>query len=153
MPKRPAPIIPAFNLPADATVAEMLGDVERRQEEMRLSPEERRKLAEMRQKEQAKRERAKQKAEQQAPNRIFLLMPVELKANLERIAAQEGVPVSQLCTFFLYESLRGFEAGTFQIGAYKQPSYSPRYDAELIHPSDTERRQRRNAQKDKKGWG
>jgi hypothetical protein len=153
MPRKPAAPISAFDIPADAAVAEMLGEVDRRQEELRLSPAERKKLLDARRKAEARAERERARLAAQAANRMVVLLPVDLKAQLESRAAQIGCPVSEIVTFMLYEADRLFDNGAFQMESYKYPSYSPRYTIELIHPLDAERTQRRIENRRKRGWG
>ena len=153
MAKKTAPYIAAFDSPADEVVADILSENTRRQEELRLTPAERKRLLEDRRRQEERRAKERARSQSQAANRTVLLLPVDLKDSIEKIAAEHGCPISQVVTFFLYEALRSYEAGAFQIHSYKSPSYSPRYTAELIHPLDAERRQRRIEKKQEKGWG
>lgn len=152
MPKKTATMISAFDS-ADEMVAEILSDANRRKDEMQLTPRERQLLADQRRKEAARKARADQKAKNQAPNRTVLLLPTDLKDRLESIANWQGIPISQIATYLLYEAISQFDTGAINFAPYKTPSYSPRYQSELIHPLDAERRQRRVEKKSKNGWG
>jgi hypothetical protein len=144
-------ILTAFNSPADATVESILNEETRRRDEMQLSPEERKHLIEQRRKDAARKQAAQEKARSQ--NRVTLILPPDLSKRIEGIAHWQGVTSSQVVTFFLYETLTQYERGAIRFDEFKQPSYSPRYDFELIHPQDTTRQNRRSAKKQKTGWG
>jgi hypothetical protein len=131
--------LPAITFEADAVVAEILGDASRRQEELKLSPEERKKLIASRRKTEAKKDAARQKAQAQKPNRMHLLLPQALKETLAQLALEHRVTEAQVVTFLLYESLARYEQGQVDLGAYLYPSANARYDFNLIHPKDTER--------------
>ena len=137
-----APKLSAF-APADEMVAEMLEDVTRRQDNARLSPKERKLLQDARRKEQERTAKAKAKAASQADQRTFLLLPAALKAKIETIAMSQGIPVSQVVAFLLFDALGRMEDGDIDFGPYLEPSYSPKYAWELIHPNDSERIQKR----------
>ncbi len=85
----------------DEGVRLLMEETERRAEESRLSPQERKKLAEMRRREEEKKRKAKEKAEAQKANRVFTYLPAELKETIEKIAAKESVSMAQVITFFL----------------------------------------------------
>ena len=147
-------VLSVFDLPpADEVVADILGDNARKEEEMRLTSKERKALNELRRKGEQRKAQAALKAATQAKNRQQLLLPVALKDDLTRIAEWHKTTISQVVTFLLYEAVRQYHEGKIDFGPYKTASYNARYDAELIHPNDTERLERRSAQKRKKGWG
>lgn len=134
--------LPAITFEADAVVAEILGDASRRQDELKLSPEERKQLIASRRKADAKKEAARQKAQAQLPNRMNLFLPQDLKTQITEQAEQLRVPISQLVTFFLYEMVAQYARGAVEIDPYLRPSRSPRYDFNLLHPRDAEREQK-----------
>lgn len=134
--------LPAITFEADAVVAEILGDASRRQDELKLSPEERKFLIASRRKSEAKKEAARQKAQAQLPNRMNVFLPQDLKLQITAQAEQLRVPVSQLVTFFLYEMSAQYARGEVEMDSYLRPSRSPRYDFNLIHPHDAERTQK-----------
>lgn len=134
--------LPAITFEADAVVAEILGDASRRQEELKLNPEERRLLIASRRKTEAKKDAARQKAQAQLANRMNVFLPQDLKAQITEQAEQLRVPVSQLVTFFLYEVVARYERSDLNLDRHLTPSRSPRYDFNLIHPRDAERAQK-----------
>lgn len=124
----------------DLATRMLLGEAEQRAEELRLSPKERKALSAQRAKQAERERKAQQKAKDQAANRTLLYLPAGLRDELARIAGQEGVPVSQVVTYFLFEALRAYQAGEMDLSQDKAPSRSPRYVANLVHPLDAERR-------------
>lgn len=139
---RSAPRLSAF-AQADEAVAEILEGVSRRQEEAQLSPKERKLLQDARRKDEERAAKAKAKAAAQADQRTFLLLPAPLKSKIETIAMSQGIPVSQVVAFLLFDALGRMEDGDIDFGPYLEPSYSPKYQWELIHPNDFERNQKR----------
>lgn len=132
----------------DEGVRFLLEESQRRAEENRLSPEERKRLAEWRRKEEARKRKAKQKAQAQRENRFHLLLPRDLKKRIAEIALEHSVSESQVATFLLYEALDRYDKGEIGFWGFKHPSKSPRYEFNLIHPKDTERESRKN----EKSW-
>jgi len=76
----------------DPAVESLLGQGRRRQEKARLPRTERSRV-----------KKECERAEKRKPNRINLDLPVDLKKCLEQLAKQEGVPISQLVAFLLFE--------------------------------------------------
>jgi hypothetical protein len=144
-------VLPAFTLAADEAVNEILGEADRRQAEMRLSAEERRMLLEARRKAQEKREKARRKADAQRANRLHVLLPEHLKAQVQALAEQYRVPVSQVVAFLLYEGLERYGGEPVDFTPHLYPTRSPRYDANLIHPKDPKRPRKNTWQVS--GWG
>lgn len=128
----------------DEGVRFLLEESQRRAEESRLSPEERKRVAEWRRKEEERKRKAKQKAQAQRENRFHLLLPRDLKKRIEEIAVEHSVSESQVATFLLYEALDRYDKGEIGFWGFKHPSKSPRYEFNLIHPKDTERESRKN---------
>lgn len=140
--------------PLDETVATILEDQQRRFDEMRLSPEERRALREKRRRDEEKKRREKMRAQEREPYRVTVYLPPNLRKRLGQIAADESVSMSQVITYFLFEALERFDKGEIGFWGRKEPSKSPRYEWVLIHPQDTERTEKIPVQKTKKsGWG
>ena len=136
----------------DQGVRLLLEETERRAEESRLSPQERKKLAEMRRREEEKKRKAKEKAEAQKANRVFTYLPAELKETIEKIAAKESVSMAQVITFFLFEAVEQYQKNEIGFWGYKRPSESPRYDWILVHPNDSERMKKIEERKNKNSW-
>lgn len=132
----------------DEGVRFLLEESQRRAEESRLSPEERKRVAEWRRKEEERKRKAKQKAQAQRENRFHLLLPRDLKKRVAEIALEHSVSESQVATFLLYEALDRYDKGEIGFWGFKHPSKSPRYEFNLIHPKDTERESRKN----EKSW-
>ncbi len=130
--------IPALR-PADEVVSELLEESNRRFEELRLSPDERRALNEKRRKEKERLEKSKKKAESQKANRVLTYLPVELREQIEQIASEQGVSMAQVMTFFLFEATSSYGRGEIGFWGHKYESESPRYEWNLVHPKDTER--------------
>ena len=125
--------------PADEMVADILEEQNRRFEEQRLSPQERKHLSERRKREIERKRKEKEKALAREKNRITTYLPSDLIAKIDAIAKTEGVSLAQVITFFLFEALERFERKEFGFWSYKYPTSSPRYDWNLIHPKDSER--------------
>jgi len=51
-----------------------------------------------------------------------------------RLAETQKIPASQLATLALARFLNEYENGSIDLGEYKQPSRSPRYDWNLVFP-------------------
>jgi hypothetical protein len=130
----------------------LMEETERRAEESRLSPEERKKLAQMRKREEERKRKEKEKAEGRKPNKVTVDIPFGLRQVLESIADKESVTVSQVITFFLFEAADRYEKKEIGFWGFKHPSESPRYDWILVHPNDYERMKKIEARKSKKSW-
>ncbi len=98
----------------DPAVSALLGEQKKRGEEKRLSPRERRRKA---------RERGR--AKRRLAGRVNWDLPPALKARLNAIAEEEGVPVSQLATALLIEGLKRLQSG--ELSLRKVYSDSPRF--------------------------
>lgn len=109
----------------DPAVADLLSGMEQRQSEAALPRKEREKRARERAKMQARREK-----------RATYDLPPELRQRINDLADHERVPASQLVTLALARFLTDLQAGEIDLGEYKQPSRSPRYDWNLIFPED-----------------
>ncbi|MEJ5315114.1 MAG: hypothetical protein WHS45_12130 [Anaerolinea sp.] len=136
----------------DEGVRLLLEESERRAEEQRLSPAERKRLAEWRRKEEEKKRKEKEKARGRKPNKVTVDIPAGLREALERIAGKESVTVSQVITFFLFEAVERYEKKEIGFWGFKHPSESPRYDWILVHPKDVERMEKIESRKNKKSW-
>ena len=109
------------NLPtADPAVESLLGQGERRQAEARLPRQERQ-----------RKKKEREQARKRLAGRVNLDLPVELKKRLEALAKKEGVPLSQLAAFLLYEPLRQLERRETSLWVYKLPSGCPKFEFTL----------------------
>jgi macrodomain Ter protein organizer (MatP/YcbG family) len=104
----------------DPAVDSILGEVQRRQMEARLPKNER-----------SRRKKERERAEKRKPNRINLDLPVDLKKRLEHLAKKEGVPVSQLVAFLLYEPVHQLESRAISLWGYKTASGCPKFECTL----------------------
>jgi len=104
----------------DPAVESLLGQGERRQVESHLPPKER-----------SRKKNERERAKQRIPGRIGLDLPVELKHRLSALAQKEGVPISQLVAFLLYEPVNLLERKRISLWGYKTASSSPKFDSNL----------------------
>ena len=109
----------------DQAVADLLNGMEQRQAESALPRKEREKRARERAKIQARREQ-----------RATYDLPPEIRERFKDLSEQLRVPASQVVTLALARFLKEYEAGEIDLGKYKRPSRSPRYDWNLEFPDD-----------------
>ena len=107
----------------DPAVADLLSGLEQKQAETKLPRREREKKVRERAKIQARREQ-----------RVTYDLPPHIRQNVKDLAEKEGVPASQLVTLALLRFLQDLDQQQIDLGQYKQPSRSPRYDWNLILP-------------------
>jgi hypothetical protein len=104
----------------DPAVESLLGQGQRRQDEARLPRIER-----------SRKKKERERAEKRKPNRINLDLPVDLKKRLEQLAKKEGVPISQLVAFLLYEPVYQLESRVISLWGYKTASGCPKFECNL----------------------
>ena len=104
----------------DPAVELLLGQGQRRQVESHLPKNER-----------SRKKKERERAQKRIPGRIGLDLPVELKYKLNSLAQKEGVPISQLVAFLLYESIYLLEQERISLWGYKTISTSPKFDSNL----------------------
>ena len=104
----------------DPAVESLLGQGQRRQDEARLPRTER-----------SRKKKERERAEKRKPNRINLDLPQDLKRRLEYLAKKEGVPISQLVAFLLYEPVHQLESRAISLWGYKTASGCPKFDCNL----------------------
>jgi hypothetical protein len=104
----------------DPAVEPLLGQGQRRQDEARLPRTER-----------SRKKKERERAEKRKPNRINLDLPVDLKKRLELLAKKEGVPISQLVAFLLYEPVYQLESRVISLWGYKTASGCPKFECNL----------------------
>jgi hypothetical protein len=112
----------AFNdLPGvDPAVESLLGQGQRRQVESHLPKNER-----------SLKKKERERAQKRMANRINLDLPVELKKRLELLAKKEGVPISQLVAFLLYDPVHQLEKRMVSLWGYKTASGCPKFEFNL----------------------
>jgi hypothetical protein len=107
----------------DPAVADLLSGMEQRQAEAQLPRRERERLS---------RERAK--IQSRRDQRATYDLPPALREAVRELAEELRLPASQLVTLALARFFADYDAGTIDLGKYKQPSRSPRYDWNLVFP-------------------
>ncbi len=107
----------------DPQVSELLKEMEQRQIESQLPRREREKKARERQKISARRER-----------RATYDLPPAIRTRISDLSVQLSIPASQLATLALIRFLEAYENEKLDLGPYKMPSHSPRYDWNLVFP-------------------
>jgi hypothetical protein len=104
----------------DPAVESLIGQGQRRQDEARLPRTER-----------SRKKKERERAEKRKPNRINLDIPVDLKKRLEQLAKKDGVPISQLVAFLLYEPVHQLESQVISLWGYKTASGCPKFECNL----------------------
>jgi len=107
----------------DPVVANLLSGMEQRQQEAQLPRKERERLVKERNKIKARRE-----------HRATYDLPPVIREAIMRLAESQKIPASQLATLALARFLNEYENGIIDLGEFKQPSRSPRYDWNLVFP-------------------
>ena len=109
----------------DPAVADLLSGMEQRQAEAQLPRRERERLS---------RERAK--IQSRRDQRATYDLPPSIREGLRVLAEDLRLPASQLATLALARFLNEYQNGSIDLGQYKQPSRSPRYDWNLVFPEE-----------------
>jgi len=109
----------------DPAVADLLAGMEQKQAEASLP---------RRQREKKARERAKIQARRDL--RATYDLPPVLRERIKDLAEDLRLPASQLVTLALARFLQEYDGGAVDLGEYKRPSRSPRYDWNLEFPEE-----------------
>jgi len=107
----------------DPAVADLLTGMEQRQTEAQLPRKERERIS---------RERAK--IQSRRDQRATYDLPPTIREMVKDLAEDLRLPASQLVTLALARFLSDYANGLIDLGRYKQPSRSPRYDWNLVFP-------------------
>lgn len=107
----------------DPAVAALLNGMEQRQQEAQLPRKERERLVKERNKIKARREQ-----------RATYDLPPVIRESVMNLSESLRIPASQLVTLALARFLKAYENEEIDLGEFKQPSRSPRYDWNLIFP-------------------
>jgi hypothetical protein len=107
----------------DPAVADLLTGMEQRQIESQLPRKER---------ERINRERAK--IQSRRDQRATYDLPPAIREMVRGMAEDLRLPASQLVTLALARFLSDYANELIDLGKYKQPSRSPRYDWNLVFP-------------------
>ncbi len=109
----------------DPAVADLLAGMEQKQAEAMLPRRQREKKARERAKIQARRDQ-----------RATYDLPPALRERIKELAEELRLPASQLVTLALARFLGDYDQGRIDLGMYKRPSRSPRYDWNLEFPEE-----------------
>lgn len=104
-----------------------------------LSPQERRALAEYRRKAEERRQKERERMRERSGRRVDLDLAEDLKEQLERTAEREGVSVSSLVTYLLYEGMDLASQGAIDLERGKRPAGGGRHPYIMVHPRDKHR--------------
>lgn len=110
----------AADAPADPAVRALIQQSERTRAEARLGRRERDRILKERRKIRERREK-----------HTCYDLPPELRAWVKDLSEDLRLPASQLATLALLRFARDYQAGEIDLGAYKTPSRSPRFDWNL----------------------
>jgi hypothetical protein len=116
----------------DPAVADLLAGMEKRQTEAQLPRQQRERLIKERIKIQARREQ-----------RATYDLPPVIRESIRTISEELRLPASQLVTLALIRFLTSYFASEIDLGQYKQPSRSPRYDWNLIFTKELQQLQKK----------
>lgn len=105
----------------DPAVADLLAGMEKRQAEVALPRQQREKLVKERIKIQSRREQ-----------RATYDLPPVIRESVHSLSEELRIPASQLVALALIRFLRDYKNDEINLGIYKQPSRSPRYDWNLV---------------------
>ena len=105
----------------DPAVADLLEGMEQRQNEAMLPRKQREKKARERARIQARREQ-----------RATYDLPPVVRERIKKLAEQNSLPISQLVTLSLLRFFEDYASGSIDLGEYKKPSRSPKYDWVLV---------------------
>jgi hypothetical protein len=109
----------------DPAVADLLKGMQQKQSESQLPRKERERLS---------RERAKIQSRRDL--RATYDLPPSIRESVRILSEELRLPASQLVTLALSRFLLDYKNGEIDLGKYKQPSRSPRYDWNLIFPEE-----------------
>ena len=109
----------------DPAVADLLKGMQQKQSESQLPRRERERIS---------RERAK--IQSRRDQRATYDLPPAIRDRIRLLAEELRLPASQLATLALARFLSDYQNGVVDLGKYKQPSRSPRYDWNLIFPEE-----------------
>jgi hypothetical protein len=117
----------------DPAVADLLTGMEQRQTEAQMPRKERERISRERAKIQARRDQ-----------RATYDLPPSIRESIRDLAEDLRLPASQLVTLALARFLSDYTNGIIELGKYKQPSRSPRYDWNLVFPDSMYARKKKS---------
>lgn len=86
--------------------------------------------------EQDRRRRDRARTLARREQRVTYDLPPMLRRRLQALGEDLRIPASQLAALAIGRFLNDYAAGAVDLGAYKQPSRSPRYDWNLRLPNE-----------------
>lgn len=104
----------------DSAVADLLSDMEEKQQ-----------LSQLPRKERIRKSREHSKIVARREQRVTYDLPPYIRQRIKTLAEEEGVPASQVVTLALLNFLRAYDEDGINLSTYKEPSRSPRYDWNL----------------------
>lgn len=105
----------------DQAVANLLSDMEEKQQ-----------LAQLPRRERKKKVKEHHKITARKEQRVTYDLPPALRQRIKQLSEDEGVPASQVVTLALMNFVERYDEKQIDLSIYKQPSRSPRYDWNLI---------------------
>lgn len=96
----------------------------------------------------ARRERERARMQARREQRVTYDLPPVLRRRVQALSEELRIPASQLAALALGRFLNEYAAGAVDLGAYKQPSLSPRYEWNLKLPAEIVRGKRRRREKE-----
>jgi len=109
----------------DPAVADLLKGMQQKQTESQLPRKERERISRERTKIQSRRDM-----------RVTYDLPPTIREGVRVLAEELRLPASQLVTLALSRFLSDYGNQLIELGKYKQPSRSPRYDWNLVFPEE-----------------
>lgn len=109
----------------DPAVADLLKGMQQKQSESQLPRKERERISRERTKIQSRRDM-----------RVTYDLPPTIREGVRLLAEELRLPASQLVTLALSRFLSDYGNQLIELGKYKQPSRSPRYDWNLVFPEE-----------------
>lgn len=86
--------------------------------------------------EQARRRRERERTRARREQRVTYDLPPVLRQRLQALGEELRIPASQLAALAIGRFLNEYAAGAVDLGVYKQPSRSPRYEWNLHLPNE-----------------
>lgn len=94
--------------------------------------------------EQARRQRERARIQARREQRVTYDLPPVLRQRLQALGEELRIPASQLAALALGRFLNDYASGGVDLGIYKQPSLSPRYEWNLKLPNEIVQGKRRS---------
>ena len=92
--------------------------------------------------EQARIERERARIQARRANRVTYDLPPVLRRRVQALSEELRIPASQLAALALGRFLNDYAGGGVDLGTYKEPSRSPRYEWNLKLPGEIVRGKR-----------